>query len=196
MGAMGFQFKRKEAMQMRTLSLIFGLVLTLCSSTFGAQDVSQNQPNPKKGDVTAAVTPLRVQVVFTEFDSDKKVSSLPYTFTVNADERRVRPNSQVRNGARIPVITGKDQYTYLDVGTNIDCSALQQDDGRFKLSMTMERSSISPDSNPASNSPIVRQFRAEINPVLRDGQTMESIVATDPLGGHVYHVSVTLNVIK
>ena len=71
----------------------------------------------------------RVERDFAEFDGDKKVSSLPYTFTVNADERRVRPNSQVRNGVRVPVSTGKDQYTYLDVGTNIDCSALQQDDG-------------------------------------------------------------------
>ncbi len=180
---------------MRRLIPVAGLMLSLfCSTTVRAQDVSQNQPNPKKSDITAAVTPLRVQVVFTEFDGDKKVASLPYTFTVNADERRVRPNSQVRNGVRVPVSTGKDQYTYMDVGTNIDCSALQQDDGRFKLSMTIDRSSISPDSQ--GGNPVVRQFRAEINPVLKDGQTIESIAATDPFSGHVYHVSVTLNVIK
>jgi hypothetical protein len=64
--------------------------------------------------------------------------------------------------------------------------------------MNVERSAISPETNSASatGAPIVRQFRAEITPVLKDGQTIESIVATDPLNGHVYHVSVTLTVVK
>jgi len=31
---------------------------------------------------------------------------------------------------------------------------------------------------------------------LKDGQTVESVASTDPLTGHVYHVSVTLNVLK
>lgn len=172
------------------------LFLSCFTPVSQAQDTSQAQSNAKKSDLTQAVTPLRVQVVFAEFDGEKKVASLPYTFTVNADERRTRPNSQVRNGARIPVATDKDKITYLDIGTNIDCSALQQDDGRFKLSMNVERSAVSSESNAGGNAPVVRQFRAEINPVLKDGQTIESIVATDPLNGHVYHVSVTLNVIK
>jgi hypothetical protein len=42
------------------------------------------------------------QVVFTEYDGEKKVSNLPYSFSVNADERRARPGSQLRSGARIP----------------------------------------------------------------------------------------------
>ena len=178
---------------MRMLRPMFWLMIVLVScAVLRAQDASKNQQSSKKDDLTAAVTPLRVQVVFTELDGDKKVSSLPYTFSVNADERRTRPNSQVRNGARIPIQAAKDQFTYLDIGTNIDCSAILQDDGRFKLTMNVERSAISSESNP----PVVRQFRAEINPILKDGQTIESIVATDPLNGHVYHVVVTLNIIK
>jgi len=60
----------------------------------------------------------------------------------------------------------------------------------------LERSSISPDSAPGSTNPVVRQFRVDLNPVLKDGQTVESIVSTDPMNGHVYHVTVTLNVVK
>lgn len=183
---------------MKKSVLVFcAMVAVLCSSSAMAQDAAKQQPAPKKDDVTAAVTPLRVQVVFMEFDGDKKISSLPYTFTVNADERRTRPSSQVRNGARIPVAIDKDKITYMDIGTNIDCSAMLQDDGRYKLTMNVERSAISPDSNASAfTAPIVRQFRADINPVLKDGQTIESIVTTDPLTGHVYHVSVTLTVLK
>ncbi|HLK05260.1 MAG TPA: hypothetical protein VKT53_12540 [Candidatus Acidoferrum sp.] len=180
----------------RAFSMAFLMALVFGSGALRAQEAAKPQQAPKKDDLTVAVTSLRVQVVFSEFDGDKKVSSLPYTFSVNADERRTRPNSQVRNGARVPISTDKDKINYLDIGTNIDCSALLQDDGRFKLTMNVERSAISTDSSGANNAPIIRQFRAEINPVLKDGQTIESIVATDPLNGHVYHVSVTVNVLK
>jgi hypothetical protein len=171
--------------------MMFGL---LAVSAYGA--AAQENVKPKPDDHTPAVTPVRVQVVFAEYDGEKKVSNLPYTFTVNADERRARPGSLIRSGARIPVATGKDQSTYVDIGTNVDCSATLQEDGRYKLQMALERSSISPETPAGSTTPVMRQFRVDFNPVLKDGQTVESVVSTDPLNGHVYHVSVTINVVK
>jgi len=165
-------------------------------SAFGA--VAQEASKPKPDDHTPAVIPLRVQVVFSEYDGEKKVANLPYTFTVNADERRARPGSPIRNGVRIPVITAKDQFTYVDIGTNVDCSATLQEDGRYKLQMALERSSISSETSTSggSGTPVIRQFRVDLNPVLKDGQTIENVASTDPLTGHVHHVSVTLNVLK
>ena len=179
----------------KSLFLVF-ILFVACLASLRAQDNPKAAAAPKSDERTGAVTPLRVQVVFSEYDGEKKVSSLPYSFTVNADERRARPGSQIRNGARIPISTGKDQFTYLDIGTNLDCSATLQEDGRYKLQMALERSSISPESASGSANPIVRQFRADMNPVLKDGQSIESVVSTDPLNGHVYRVSVTLNVAK
>jgi len=176
---------------MKKNALVCLTLLAVLTFAAAAQDTAK----PKAEDRLPAVTPLLVQVVFTEYDGEKKVASLPYSFTVNADERRARPGSQIRNGARIPVATGKDQFAYIDVGTNVDCSATLQEDGRYKLQLAVERSSISP-GTPAGSNPVVRQFRAEINPVLKDGQTVESVVSTDPLNGHVYHVGVTMNVMK
>lgn len=173
-------------------SLLFLALLLLVA----VRGLPQEAAKPKSEDRTPPLTPLHVQVVFSEYDGDKKVSSLPYSFTVNADERRARPDSQIRTGTRIPVSTGKDQTTYIDIGTNVDCSATQQEDGRYKLQMNVERSSVLPDTPSGAANPAVRQFRAEMNPVLKDGQTVEAIVSTDPLSGHSYHISVTLNVIK
>lgn len=171
-------------------------LLVVMFSLAAFRSPAQEAAKPKADDRTPAVTPLHVQVVFSEYDGEKKISSLPYSFTVNADERRARPDSQIRTGARFPVTTGKEQMTYMDIGTNVDCSATQQEDGRFKLQMTVERSSVLPDTPSGATNPAVRQFRAEMNPVLKDGQTVEAIVSTDPLSGHSYHVSVTLNVTK
>jgi len=171
------------------------LLVTLCAAA-AISAAAQESPKPKPDDRTPAVTPLRVQVVFSEFDGDKKVSNLPYSFSVNADERRARPGSQIRSGVRVPVATGKEQFTYIDVGTNVDCSATLQEDGRYKLQLTLERSSI-PEGQPMNTTqPVLRTFRAEMNPVLKDSQTVEAIVSTDPLNGHTYHVNVTLNVVK
>ncbi|HET8965957.1 MAG TPA: hypothetical protein VFN20_07075 [Candidatus Acidoferrum sp.] len=171
-------------------------LLVMLVLAFSAVATAQETAKPKPDEHTPAVIPLRVQVVFSEYDGEKKVANLPYTFTVNADERRAKPGSQIRTGARIPVTTGKDQFTYLDVGTNVDCSATLQDDGRYKLQMALERSSVSPDAQSAGSNPVLRTFRVDLNPVLKDGQSVESIASTDPMNGHVYHVSVTLNVIK
>jgi hypothetical protein len=171
-------------------------LLVMLVLAFSAVATAQETARPKQDEHTPAVIPLRVQVVFSEYDGERKVANLPYTFTVNADERRAKPGSQIRTGARIPVTTGKDQFTYLDVGTNVDCSATLQDDGRYKLQMALERSSVSPDAQSAGSNPVLRTFRVDLNPVLKDGQSVESIVSADPLNGHVYHVSVTLNVIK
>jgi len=176
------------------LLMSIGLVAVLAVAAAG-QDAPKNSGGPKPDDHTA-VTPLRVQIVFTEYDGEKKVASLPYIFTVNADERRARPASLIRDGARIPVATGKGEFTYLDIGTNVDCSANLQEDGRYKLEMNLERSSVSPETASGSGNPIVRQFRALINQVLKDGQTVESIASTDPINGHVFRVTVTLNVVK
>ena len=174
--------------------LILPMILVSCGALVAAsQDKPKGSEPPK--DQVAPTTPLRVQVVFAEYDGEKKIVNLPYSFSVNADERRARPGTQIREGARIPVSTGKEQWQYLDVGTNIDCSAQSQEDGRYKLSLSVERSSVSQETSGTSN-PIIRSFRADVNPILKDGQTFETIMATDPVNGHVSRITVTLTVPK
>src|SRR5258707_3658469 len=142
---------------LKHLLMSIGLVAVLAAAAAG-QDAPKNSAGPKPDEHTPAVTPLRVQVVFTEFDGEKKVASLPYSFTVNADEPPARPGSQIRNGVRIPISTGKDQLTYIDVGTNIDCSATLQEDGRYTLIMTAQRSPAAVSKPPETSTPMVRQF--------------------------------------
>jgi len=45
------------------------------------------QEKPKTEERVKVPTPVKVQIVFTEYDGDKKVSSMPYTFTVITDEK-------------------------------------------------------------------------------------------------------------
>jgi hypothetical protein len=150
--------------------------------------------------------PLKVTVVFTEYDGEKKLSSLPYALFLKVDENS-RFQGKVRMGVRVPIWTGgkESAIQYQDVGSNLDCYAQAAEDGKYLLDLSLERSSIYPNSGeyPAAakldeqpRQPLVRQFRANLALMLRDGQTTQNTMATDPLNGHTVKVEVTLNVVK
>jgi len=189
-------------MQMKKLSCLI-LLGALCLPALQLRA----QEKPKSEDRVKVLTPVKVQIVFTEYDGDKKISSMPYTFTVITDER-VGGNysTRLRTGIRVPIeADGKDQKTtYMDVGSNIDCGIKAEDDGRFHLYLIFDRSALYPNkssegerlvANPAGQ-PVVRQFRTDESLILKDGQTSESLLSTDPMNGHTFRVSVTINVQK
>jgi len=188
------------------------------ASLFGIWHVISAQEKPTKEEAKAnpqqAVGPqLKVQIVFSEYDGEKKVKSLPYTVLVQVapDWRR----SKLRVGDRVPVATGGQsgglQFQYIDVGTNIDCGAVLASEGRYQLQMSIERSwvegnvAVGPGKSNASEKdetgeqfrePIIRQFKTENNVLLRDGQSVETTFATDPVSGKVIKLEVSLSVMK
>ena len=191
-------------MNMRKIVIAVLLAGFLCGGlVLRAQDKTKSQNDSQE------VTPLRVQVVFMEYDGDKKISSLPYTLLVNADDKG--PQAALRMGLRVPIEVGgsgeNKQFQYQDVGTNLDGRANKTEDGRFDLRLNVEKSSLyTPGAaeKPVTvggnevhpGQPIMQAFRSQVNLILRDGQTIQATVATDPVNGHVLKVEVTLNVIK
>ena len=151
---------------------------------------------------------VKVQIVVSEYDGEKKVSSMPYSFISIADEKTGgHSNTSLRTGVRIPIeIDGKDQKTtYFDMGSNIDCDISTADDDRYHVHLFFERSTLYPGGRaqdekvqtPRTNTqPLIRQFKSSVNMILKDGQTSESVVSTDPLNGHTLRMSVAINVMK
>jgi hypothetical protein len=180
--------------------------LSMGTPWVSAQEKSKSSEDAATETHQTETTPLKVSIIFTEFEGDKKVKSLPYTTIVIADGKN--PKSVVKMGSRVPVYAGKDIMQYLDVGSNIDCQASRTKDNKFDLRLSLDRSwvegsvAIPTDAGAASQTsgqfpePIVRQFRSELSLTLRDGQTIESSFATDPLSGKVFRVEVSLNVVK
>jgi hypothetical protein len=154
---------------------------------------------------------LRVQLVITRLQDDRKLASLPYTFVVSARPSQSCPTSRVRMrmGVDTPVPTaviddaGKlsgQRVSYKTVGTNIDCSAEDLGDGRFKLFLTVENSSALPGDKTRgaelSEYPLFRKFEISLDPILRDGQKAETVTSTDPVSGEVVKIDVSLGVVK
>jgi len=161
-----------------------------------------------------AKTPLVVQVVFTEYEGEKKVSSLPYTLNVMSSKSSGIPRDServsLRMGLRVPIMIGgrdsngsvSNSFQYQDVGTNIDCTAYPVEGGTFNLVLRVERSSlyesgVKTNAVPAiAQQPIFSHFDSDLSLDMRDGQTIQSTMATDPVSGHVLKVDVTLHVVK
>ena len=152
---------------------------------------------------SSPLVPLKVQLVVSRYAADKKVSSLPYTLWVTANDKK--PTS-VRMGVQVPYATttisgtGETQsYSYRDVGTNIDCLAVGQADGLFSLDITLNDSSVgfdSKESQTLKGAPAFRNFKSNFNILLKDGQTAQYASATDPVNGETLKLDVTLNVLK
>jgi hypothetical protein len=198
---------RRNAMKRFTYLCLLGV---LCSPALPLRAQDKAQEKPKTEEHAKPSIPVKVQVLFTEYDGDKKISSMPYTFTALADERvsnSYGPSAtSLRTGVRIPIeVDGKDQKTtYIDVGSNIDCGVRPDNDGRFHVYLNFDRSTLYPNKSAEgerlvsepNGQPLIRQFRTSENLILKDGQTSDNILSTDPLNGHVIRVSVTINVIK
>jgi hypothetical protein len=187
---------------MKPYRVLMALVLVASLVVPGvAQEKAKTDGADKAAEVKKTITPLRIQVVFNEFDGDKRITSLPYTLMVNADT--AGPIASIRMGLRVPIRTSANTSTYMDMGTNIDGRAEKQEDGKFLVSLSVERSSTyAPQSHVAENNqtafeqPVIQQFRSQLNLLMREGQTVPSTVSTDPLTGHVIKVDVTVNVAK
>jgi type II secretory pathway component GspD/PulD (secretin) len=181
----------------------FGGVLAIMAVSAGASAAQE-----KKSEAPSTAVPLKVQIVIARYEGDKKISSMPYTLSVNAGLR-----ANLRMGTRVPVVstsytpiaTGGPSvnpltaYQYQDVGTNIDCHTIPRDDGRFDVELAIEDSAVDPDAlrnGIATDRPSFRSFRANNSLVLKDGQTTQFTTAVDKLTGIVTKVDVTLTVLK
>lgn len=182
--------------------------VTLFVLAFALTGATQTRAPSQPGD-EPPLTPLKVQIVLSKHQGSKLISSLPYTLSVAANSGRA---SSLRMGAEVPIAlttiaapgSGTHQamqsFSYRDVGTNIDCTAESNDDGTYRIEVTIEDSSVyaAESSAPAdpgqSAHPSFRTFKATETLILRDGQSVQYTTATDKVSGEVVKVDITLTV--
>lgn len=189
-------------------------------------------PQTSVGVPLRAGTPLNVQVTVSRAKGEKTVSRVPYGLVVNASlppavtgkpshlrigaevampivsppaANSARPNppetsvSPGDSGPRPPVVG----FNYRPFGTNIDCSAVATDDGRFVVSVAIEDSSVYLDdqaggrtARPGGDPPILRSFRFSNDLTLRDGQSVRFVAASDRISGETITVDVAISLVK
>ena len=184
--------KPKSAMKVMVVAAVLCVGLS-GDQAFRAVAAQGAQSTPGSNQV-----PLKVTVVISRYNGEKKTASLPFTLTVVTTDR-----TSLRMGAEVPIPAGSSQaaYTYRSVGTNIDCGAdAPREGGRFRLVLTITDSQIFSDPKPGpgviNSIPSFQSFTSTTTLILSDGQTTQFTTATDKVSGEVVRVDVTLNVVK
>lgn len=204
---------------------VFAIVTVFALAAVAVPGHAQEEPKPEATKAPEAVTPrpprktptlLRVQIAIARYQGERKVASVPYTVLATTDGKRV----SLRMGVEVPIaqttftVTGEPKsvpvqsFQYKNVGTNIDCRVEDRaGDGLFQLMLGVESSSIYTTSEGRTpgglvemglvpDRPLFRSFKIDLTPILRDGQTVQTVASTDPVTGEVVKIDVTLNVVK
>jgi hypothetical protein len=188
----------KEEIQMNMRRLAMGsIAVVLLAATVC---VAQDRTSPPD-------VPLRITVVFNEYDGSKKIASLPYEMPCKASVRH--DPSALQMGFRVPYKVKQDEIQFMNVGTHIDCqSALPDERGHFLIQLAVEHNTVYAPAGPNKavewrpgeglpEDPVFAGIQANLRDLLlHDGQTLEALTATDPVSGHLWKVEVTLNVAK
>ncbi|HLW42952.1 MAG TPA: hypothetical protein VKS00_00615 [Candidatus Acidoferrales bacterium] len=155
-----------------------------------------------------SISHVRIDLLLTEYDGQKKLSSLPYTIYAESSPQQHRAQAgRLRMGVRVPVPTDSsgNNFQYMNVGTDIDCNAWTLGEGAYDVAISVNRSSLYAPSQTETGGEqihavggrmIIRNFSTDFDLKLHDGETTDGTSATDPLNGHVLKISVTLHVIK
>ena len=193
------------------------LIAVLLATPLVAQTLPPPQGEPGAARKTPAPVALKVTVLLSRFEGEKRVSSMPYILGVTASGWGTGPKTSVRMGVEVPVTQTKisgdgktspiSSYSYRNVGTDIDCAATFDEalPGIFRLALTVSDSSLGLDTSKRVGSgggyvvaevPTFRNFNSSFTALLRDGQTMQYTSATDPVTGEVTKIDVTVSVMK
>jgi hypothetical protein len=202
-----------------------GIVLLALGASFswslGPRVVaSEARATAQDRETAKPAVPLKVDVVFSRFQGEKKVASLPYTMWVNAVPTMTggQQTTTLRMGVDVPVgtvsttrpnVAGPNPTTttttgpeYRNVGTSIDCWAYLTADGRYAVGVRLTDSSIFTSDQEGRSAirtadPIAfRTFSTSNTITMRDGQTIQFAMATDKITGEILKVDVTINAVK
>ena len=100
---------------------------------------------------------FHLDFVTKELDDNKVINTRTYSLTVSD-----KAPGSIRTGSRVPVSTGNNptQFTYIDLGVNIDCRDVRELPGQLTLSVSADISAANTETGSSSNpNPVIRQYK-------------------------------------
>jgi hypothetical protein len=172
------------------------LALAIFSTSFAV--VARAQA-PAQASAQPPAATIKLLVVLSRYEGDKKLSSLPYTLSLVPGQ-----NGSIRAGAEIPVPTtvmgadkGTTSYSMQSVGSQVDATVNPTPDGKFKLTLTVtDRSVVTAQTTMASvgNVPSFRNMMSNSQAILSNGETIQFTSSSDRATNETFRIDVTLTV--
>lgn len=120
-------------------------------------------------DTHAAPKYYRLDFAVQELDGGKVTNSRHYVTTIATVF--MPGQSLIRTGSKVPIMssgtgTNSEQYTYIDLGVNIDCREAKEMQGELALNVAAEISTAA----TSSRQPVIRQIKWQSNVVVTLGK--------------------------
>jgi hypothetical protein len=135
----------KEHPMIRTTKL--ALIAALLSAPCFPQATENKAEEPAKY--------FRPDFTVKELDGGKVVNARTYSTSLSNQKG---DSGSMRTGDRVPV-QSKDQWTYLNVGVNIDCNSLKEIGSQLAIHVTADVSNFSSEAQVPGANPLIRQNR-------------------------------------
>jgi hypothetical protein len=147
--------------------------------------------SPAQDNAAASAVPLyRLRFAVHEMEDSRRVDTKNYSMLLEEKTKGV-----IKIGTKVPVQTGtaggSTQFTYVDVGMNLDCRLVEMNRG-VRLYTDVELSNVSQESSPKFPAqPIIRQIRSSGEAVLSPGKATPLATLDDPATKRHYEIEVT-----
>lgn len=177
------------------VSALFLASMNACLIAQPQESAAKKQEAPAAAAVQNDARFFRLDFIVRELDGKRTVSARNYSTTIAAynDPNRGR-GASIRTGNRVPIPTAskEPQFTYSDIGVNIDCSEVQIAGLELSMLLTAEISSLS-DASAGSQStpPILRSTRWRAGTLVAVGKPTIVFTTEDEHTSHVLQLEVT-----
>jgi hypothetical protein len=136
---------------------------------------------------------FHLDFVVKELESGKVINARHYSTTTATGDH----SCTIRSGNKVPVQTGgsgpeSGQFTYIEVGVNIDCRSAKEIDGSLALSVSAE---ISTAVN-AVKQPLIRQTKWSSNAIVPIGKPTVIFASDDVAGKGQMQLELTATPVK
>jgi hypothetical protein len=140
----------------------------------------------------AGHSPAVYKVDFTIRDTGDAAAKTGRKYSMVVNERQ---RGTFRIGNRVPMATsnapGSTQYTYIDVGVNIDCTIAEQD-GKVAMHADLDMSSaVNAEKNPNAN-PTISQIKLNIDTMIPPAKPTVVASFDDPVTSRKFEVEATV----
>jgi hypothetical protein len=147
-------------------------------SNTGQQDV---------GPRVVAIPAYKMTLAVYELENGKRINQRDYSLIVQADGGM---GNKIKVGTRVPISTNKDasQFTYTDVGFELDCSLQETSNGKLSTRIDLNVSSFAvpeQNANPGSagTQPLFRNLSQHLRAVLAPGKPLV-VASTDDVNSN------------
>jgi hypothetical protein len=158
---------------MKKLLMLMIVFLVACSLA-AQEDTKKKQETPDNGAIVkkAAVPTYKMAFSIYELQDGKKINQRDYSLLVEANDRGA---NTLKIGTKVPIDTGKDAYTYTDVGFELRCSAAETLNNKLAISVDINVSNFAiPEQNTdprtGGSRPVLRGVTQRVSAVVNPGK--------------------------